>query len=101
MYFFHNSIVSVNIEIANKCFTLLLQMEVEGVCKENIKCLKALVESGVGGHKGEKSVKQLRGKYDYEINRPSSLPFISYTTAVLVTALSGIVFLFMSWRYSS
>lgn len=73
------------------------QVELENVCKENVKCLKMLMDSNGSCIKGDKSVKQVRGEYVHEkVNRRSAVALISYATAVLVTALSGLVFLFMS-----
>lgn len=63
------------------------------VCKDNLRYLQTFIDSGC--RKGEKSIKQIRGKYEQESKRLSSLTLISYIIVALVTALSGLLYLLM------
>lgn len=70
-------------------------MELEYVCKENIRCLQTVMQQN-NSRRGEKSLKRVCGKYDHNVIHQPTLALLLYGIAVLVTALSGFVFHFMS-----
>ena len=92
----------------------LFQNELTRVCRENIRCLRAMSEaSGVSRH-SDKHGKQIRGEYgndhdddDGGEKRPlvaverarssSSSPMtsLSCVAAIFVTALSGLAYIFL------
>ncbi|KAK0078875.1 hypothetical protein PV325_002014 [Microctonus aethiopoides] len=62
-------------------------MELEYVCKENIRCLQTVMQQN-NSRRGEKSLKRVCGKYDHNVIHQPTLALLLYGIAILVTALS-------------
>ena len=74
----------------------IFQTEIACACRENIKCLRTLLESGGVSQRGDKHGKQIRGKYQDKIQLQSNLTnTLPCAAALFVTTLSRILFLFL------
>lgn len=87
-----------------ECFLkTLLQSELGRVCRENIRCLRAMSEaSGISRH-SDKHAKQIRGEYRQGLRRTATTisstasPPSSIFAAVFVTALGGLAYAFLDF----
>lgn len=70
------------------------------MCRENIKCLHTILESGGISHRDDKQGKQIRGEYENNINRRLFIIRVPCVAGLHITALNEKFFILVIFKFT-